>query len=114
MKCYHCCFRSEAAVIKSYSSEMIDREALTLIMSRKKVDVMLLQETWSPDPAGRWITPTGYLFLLHRAPRKADSGRRTCGVGFVLSPSAVDAWEAAGAPFVDHPSSDGCARLASI
>ena len=83
-------------------------------MSRKKVDVMLLQETWSPDPAGRWITPSGYLFLLHGAPRKADSGRRTCGVGFVLSPSAANAWEAAGAPFVNHPSSDGCARLASI
>ena len=84
------------------------------IMSRKKIDVMLLQETWSPDPAGRWITPTGYLFLLHGAPRKANSGRRTCGVGFVLSPSAVDAWEAAGAPFVNHPSSDGCACPASI
>ena len=90
------------------------KEEIMEIMSRKKVDVMLLQETWSPDPAGRWITPTGYLFLLHGAPRKADSGRRTCGVGFVLSPSAIDAWEAAGAPFVNHPSSDGCARLASI
>ena len=55
------------------------------------------------------------MFLLHGTPRKLHQrGRNSGGVGFLLSPAAVVAWEAAGASFVSHPASDGQARFASI
>ena len=81
-------------------------------MKKDDVDVMLLQETWTEEVQARTVTPNGFLFLLHGT-RKAPQGRNSCGVGFVQSPSAVDAWEMAGASFKNHPSSDHQARFAS-
>ena len=89
------------------------REEIIIMMKQDKVDVLLLQETWTEEPQARTVTPDGFLFLLHGT-RKPPQGRNSCGVGFVLSPSAVDAWEKAGASFHTHPSSDHRARFASI
>ena len=88
------------------------QEEILVKMKKDDVDVMLLQETWTEEVQARTVTPDGFLFLL-QGTRKPPQGRNSCGVGFVLSPSAVDAWEMAGASFKNHPSSDHRARFAS-
>lgn len=85
------------------------------MVARQRVNVMILQETWTTEAHSRLISPDGYLFLIHGSPRNPDQrDRNSCGVGFILSPATVVSWESIGATFEVHPSSDGNTCLASI
>jgi hypothetical protein len=66
------------------------RDELAHSMKKHNVDATCLQETWNAEDEDFIIH--GYHFFLHGGPSRRG------GVGIVLSPKAIKAWERAGQP----------------
>ena len=108
----------KSLLVESFNCEgltALSREEILEKMCSNGIDLMILQELWTEIPSERTESPNGFLFLLHGDPRPPGKlGRNSCGISFVLSPSARIAWDEAGADFTIHRTHDNRARLASI
>ena len=82
-------------VIQTFNCEGLSdasKEELLHGMTTSHIDVVILQETWGEIPKETRETPDGSLLLLHGTPCSTNQGRNSCRVGFLLSPSARQAY----------------------